>query len=218
MKQEPLGVPGSHLEWGKVYIPYIPLQITDLTTNKQNKTMKSNLTNRLLEICGSAEQTFGIKNLTEEQRLQIETELIQHFRFRKIVWMELPTGFTEDKSRVIVVQTRKILESANVEHTGEVGYLYTIAFSPKLYEPGELTRPVKDGCVFAPVVYDPKTYEPTQSITLTWSPEFPQDVDAPKRTYEDDKQMIRALLEKVLENPEDYRPTGYIAGILRYAV
>ena len=180
--------------------------------------MKSNLTNRLLEICGSAEQTFGIKNLTEEQRLQIETELIQRYDFSKIVWMKLPTGLTEDESRAIVVQTIKIIDSEDRKHSGQIGYVYTIAFSPKLYEPEELTRPVKDGCVFAPVVYDPKTYEPTLSITLTWSPEFPQDVDAPKRTYEDDKQMIRDLLEKVLENPEDYRPTGYVAGILRYAV
>lgn len=180
--------------------------------------MKSNLTNRLLEICGSAEQTFGIKNLTEEQRLQIETELIQHFGFSKIVWMKLPTGLTEDQTRTIVAQTIKITDSEDVKHNGKVGYIYTISFTPKLYEPEELTRPVKDGCVFAPVVYDPKTFEPTQSITLTWSPDFPQDINAPKRTYEDDKQMIRDMLERVLDNPEDYRPTGRIAGILRYAV
>lgn len=85
-----------------------------------------------------------------------------------------------------------------------------------MYEPGELYQPVKDGCVFAPIVYNPETFEPKQSITLTWSPEFPQDINAPKRTYEDDKQMIREMLEKVLDNPEEYRPIGYIGCLVRY--
>jgi hypothetical protein len=79
-------------------------------------------------------------------------------------------------------------------------------------------KPVKDGCVFAPITFNPETFEPKQSITLTWSPEFPQDIDAPKRTYEDDKQMIRNMLEKVLDNPEEYRPMGYTGCTLRYAV
>jgi hypothetical protein len=85
-----------------------------------------------------------------------------------------------------------------------------------MYDPMEIYKPVKDGCVFGPILYNPETFEPTQSITLTWSPEFPQDINAPQRTYEDDKQMIRDMLEKVLDNPEDYRPNGFIGCLLRY--
>jgi hypothetical protein len=102
-------------------------------------------------------------------------------------------------------------------HKGEVGYVYTLSFTPKMYDPMEMHQPVKDGCVFAPTVYNPQTFEPTRSITLTWSPEFPQDINAPTRTYEDDKQMIRDMLEKVLENPEEYKPKGYIGCLIRYA-
>ena len=86
-----------------------------------------------------------------------------------------------------------------------------------MYDPKSLHEPVKDGCVFAPTIYNPETFEPKQSITLTWSPEFPQDINAPERTYEDDKQMIRNMLEKVLNNPEEYRPEGYRACIVRFA-
>jgi len=186
--------------------------------------MKSNLTNKLLSICGSTDKTYGyndiesITKLSEEQRIQVEAELIKHFEFDKIIWMELPSGLTEDKTTPIVAKSIKISDSDNPIHKHKVGYVYTISFTPKIYEPGEMYKPVKDGCVFAPITYNPETFEPKQSITLTWSPEFPQDIDAPKRTYEDDKQMIRNMLERVLDNPEEYRPMGYTGCILRYAV
>ena len=178
--------------------------------------MKSNLTEKLLSICGNSMEGFSIKNSTEEQRVQVEVELIKHFEFDKIVWMDLPSGLTEDKQTAISVKSLKISYSDNPTYKHKVGYVYTISFTPKIYSPGEMYKPVKDGCVFGPIVYNPETFEPKQSITLTWSPEFPQDLDAPVRTYEDDKQMIRNMLEKVLDNPEEYRPEGYIGCLLRF--
>lgn len=186
--------------------------------------MKSNLTNKLLSICGSADKTYGcndnegITRLSEEQRVQVEAELIKHFEFDKIVWMELPSGLTEDKTTPIAAKSIKISDSDNPTYKHKVGYIYTLMFTPKMYEPVEIYKPVKDGCVFAPIIYNPETFEPKQSITLTWSPEFPQNIDAPQRTYEDDKQMIRDMLEKVLDNPEEYRPIGHIGCLVRYAV
>jgi hypothetical protein len=186
--------------------------------------MKSNLTEKLLSICGSADKTYGytdsgnsITKLTEEQRVQVEAELIKHFEFDKIIWMELPSGLTEDKTRPIVAKSIRISDSDNPTYKHKVGYVYTLMFTPKVYDPLEMHQPVKDGCVFAPIIYNPQTFEPTQSITLTWSPELSQDTDTPQRTYEDDKQMIREMLEKVLENPEEYRPVGHVACLVRYA-
>ncbi len=178
--------------------------------------MKSNLTEKLLSICGNSMEGFSINNSTEEQRTQVEAELIKYFEFDKIVWMELPSGLTEDKTTPIVAKTYKITND-DPKHTGKIGYVYKVLFSPKMYEPNELHEPVKDGCVFAPTIYNPETFEPKQSITLTWSPDFPQDIDVPVRTLEDDKQMIRDMLEKVLNNPEEYRPKGHIACLIRFA-
>jgi hypothetical protein len=186
--------------------------------------MKSNITEKLLSICGSVDKTYGcndnesITQLTEQQRVQVEAELVKHFEFDKIVWMQFPAGLTEDKTTPIVAKSIKISDSVYPTYKHKVGYVYTISFTPKMYEPGELYQPVKDGCVFAPTVYNPETFEPHQSITLTWSPEFPQDINAPQRTNEDDKQMIRDMLEKVLDNPEEYRPKGHIGCLVRYAV
>lgn len=186
--------------------------------------MKSNLTEKLLSICGSTDGTYGyndvesITKLTEEQRVQVESQLIKHFEFDKIVWMELPTGLTEDKKAAIVVKSLKISDSDNPIHKHKVGYVYTLLFTPKMYEAGEMYKPVKDGCVFSPITYNPETFDPYQIITIKWSVDFPKDINTPKRTYEDDKQMIRDMLEKVLDNPEEYRPTGHIGCLLRYAI
>jgi hypothetical protein len=184
--------------------------------------MKSNLTEKLLSICGKADKAYGcndiqgITQLTEEQRVQVEVELIKHFEFDKIIWMNLPTGLTEDKKTVISAQSLRISDSDNPVYKHKVGYIYTLNFTPKMYDPMEMYQPVKDGCVFAPTIYNPETFEPTQSITISWSPEFPQDIDAPQRTYEDDKQMIRNMLEKVLDNPEEYRPIGHVGCLVRF--
>ena len=178
--------------------------------------MKSNLTEKLLSICGNSMEGFSINNSTEEQRVQVEVELIKHFEFDKIVWMDLPSGLTEDKKTAISVKSLIISDSDNPTYKHKVGYVYTISFTPKMYDPGEMYKPVKDGCVFAPTTYNPETFEPKQSITISWSPDFPQDIDAPQRTYEDDKQMIRDMLEKILDNPEEYRPKGFIGCLLRF--
>jgi hypothetical protein len=67
--------------------------------------MKSALAEKLMSICSpgrdlsndhNLDNTFGIDNLIDEQRTQVEEELIKHFRFERIVWMDLPAGLTED--------------------------------------------------------------------------------------------------------------------------
>jgi hypothetical protein len=188
--------------------------------------MKSELAEKLMSICSpdkdlsndhNLDNTFGIDNLTEEQRLQVEAELIKHFQFSRIVWMDLPSGLTED-GNPIVAKTIIISDTENPKYADLIGYVYKVLFTPKMYEPIELYSPVKEGCVFAPTVYNPETFEPKKSITLTWSPEFPQDINAPVRTYEDDKQMIRDMLEKVLDNPEEYKPKGHRRCMIRYAI
>lgn len=188
--------------------------------------MKSELAEKLMKICSAdtdlsndnnPDKIFGIDNLTEEQRLQVEAELIKHFQFSRIVWMDLPAGLTEE-SKPIVAESFIIHDTENPKHTDLIGYVYKVLFTPKMYGPIELYSPVKDGCVFAPTVYNPETFEPKKSITLTWCPEFPQDINAPVRTYEDDKQMIRDMLEKVLDNPEEYKPEGFRGCMIRYAI
>jgi hypothetical protein len=182
--------------------------------------METTLSQRLLNICSQNNdlETFTKHNLTQDQIDLIESELMDHFQFDRIIWMEYPSIQLEDGSS-LVAQAMKLAdqnEKTNPKYSNETGYIYNISFTPKMYEPGELYKPVKDGCVISPTIYDPLTFEPKKSIVLSWSPDFPQDIDSPL-TYEDEKQMIHDMLEKVLSNPEEYMPKGYRGCLLRFA-
>ena len=185
--------------------------------------MESQLTNKLLSICGDADKTYGYfdsefnSKLTEEQRIEVEAELLKSLGFDKIVWMNLPAGLTEDGEKAVVAKTFKIFDIEEPPHKGKVGYIYTITFTPKMYDPDEMYKPVKDGCVFTPITYTPQTFEPKQSITLTWSPEYELEFTI-HNSEEVMKQTFRDQLEKVLANPEEYRPNGFIGCLIRYAV
>ena len=60
--------------------------------------MKSNLTEKLLSICGNSMEGFSINNSTEEQRVQVEVELIKHFEFDKIAVAFLFVIYLNDPS------------------------------------------------------------------------------------------------------------------------
>lgn len=185
--------------------------------------MKTTLSQRLLDICSEDNdlETFTKNDLNQNRIDQIEYELKEYFKFDKILWMDLPMCLAEDGS-TLVAQTMKLAHpddlNQNKTYPSKTGYIYSLSFTPTIYDPKELYEPVKDGCVFAPTIYNPTTFEPTKSITLSWSPEFPQDINSPERTYEDDKQMVRDMLEKVLNNPEEYKPKGHRGCLLRFAV
>jgi len=82
--------------------------------------MKSELAQRLLEICTKdvdklsndplghfSDNEFNPKNLTKEQVLQVEEELIKHYEFERIVWIQLPADLDENGEPVIA-KSRKI--------------------------------------------------------------------------------------------------------------
>ncbi len=191
--------------------------------------MKSELAQRLLEICTKNvdlsddpdghwnNNQFNPKNLTEEQLQQVEEELIKHYEFERIVWMKLPADLDENGEPVIAKSRKITSPETDVKHTGQVGYVYSLVFLPMMYDYEALHTPVKGGCVLAPITYNPTSLLPKRSITIEWSPEFPQDIDKPQ-TWEDQKKVLHDKLEAVLENPEEYKPKGYRGCLIRYGL
>jgi hypothetical protein len=162
-------------------------------------------------------KTPGVVALTDEQRQQVEQLVIDHFKVKKVLWMELPSGLTEDGEQAIVAKTIKLDDEENPTYEGKTAYVYQIMFSPKMYDPKTIHTPVKDGCTFGPLLYNPENFEPSRSITLTFNPTFPQDVDTKEDQDEIMKQTLRDKLEKVLANPEDYMPEAFRGCMLRFA-
>jgi hypothetical protein len=61
-----------------------------------------------------------LQQLTEEQRIRVEAELIKHLGFDRIVWMDLPAGLTEDGAKAIAVKTTKILDLYHIIYSKNV--------------------------------------------------------------------------------------------------
>jgi hypothetical protein len=91
-------------------------------------------------------------------------------------------------------------------------YLLSLGLTPKMYNPNQLIKPVKNGAAIGPTIYDPSTFEPRKHILLTWSPEMAQDMSGTNNelTLRND---IHKLLDDVLDNPDEYKTKSF-RGIL----
>ena len=162
----------------------------------------------------------GGHNVTEMSKVQKElTEQIlkDHFKLKEINWMELPSGLDKNQ-KPIVAQTHKLVDN-DILYDGKTAYVYMIIFSPKMYDPTSFIKtPAKDGCTFGPLIYNPENFEPSRTITLTFNPTFPQDIDSKEDQTETMKQQLRDKLEKVLQNPDEYMPEAFRGCLVRMAV
>ena len=194
--------------------------------------MENQITKRVMDIVGPVTDSrlafgllgfeataggYGVVALTDDQRYQVEQLVIDHYKVKKVLWMEIPSGLTEDGEQAIVAKTHKLTDSDYETYEGKTAYMYQILFSPKMYDPKTMYAPVKDGCTFGPLVYNPENFEPSRSITLTYSPTYPQDIDSKEDQTEIIKQSLRDKLEKVLTNPEEYMPEATRGCMLRFA-
>lgn len=180
------------------------------------------LTKELMDICNvtlddeaSQKTAYGVNVLSKEQRILIEEKLIEHFQFRKVIWISLPVAISEEGKKVSVL-TFKADDKTN-RYSGKVAYVYTISFTTKIYDPSKIHTPSKDGCVISPVIYNPINFEPWRSITLTWNPHTIKDKIATGEV-KNLKQHMHDLLDKVLDNEKEYLPEASIYGMIRFAV
>ena len=193
--------------------------------------MENQITRRMMDIVGPVtdeRHAFGkykqepnpggynVVALTDEQIQQVEQLVIDHYKVKKVLWMEIPSGLTEDGEQAIVAQTHKLLDT-DILYEGKTAYVYQILFTPKMYDPKTIHQPVKDGCTFGPLLYNPETFEPSRSITITFSPTFPQDIDSKEDQEQVMKQFLHDKLDKVLTNPENYMPEAFRGCMLRFA-
>jgi hypothetical protein len=166
---------------------------------------------------GAAAGGYDVIALTDEQKLQVEQLVVDHYKVKKVLWMQLPSGMTEDGEQAVVAKTHKLTDSDYETYEGKTAYMYQILFSPKMYDPKTIHQPVKDGCAFGPLLYNPENFEPSRSITLTFNPTFPQDIDSKEDQEQVMKQSLHDKLDKVLAHPEDYMPEAFRGCMLRFA-
>ena len=131
---------------------------------------------------------------------KVKDELLEFDVFSEcndLEFVHTPT-FKLENGKTFETETLKYKEGMKIK--GKC-YLYSLTLTPEMYEPSKILEPVKDGASISPNLYNPSTFEPSKKIVLTFSPEGQMD-------EETKKQEIRDLLNKVLENPEEYKTKG----------
>jgi len=190
-------------------------------TEEEPKDTETSLLEELIQILKPEDQlvpeAFHKKNLSDFQKTLIEDAVIKYMKVKNVVWVDFP-AFLDENQNALVVKTMRLDYTTNHQKAPDkTCYLYSISFTPRMYEQVEITTPVKDGCVMSPTMYDYTTFMPYKSITIQWSPEHMQDSYVIGEPVLDEKQMIRDMLEKVLSNPDEYKPAGKIYGLIRLA-
>lgn len=159
-----------------------------------------------------------IAEMSKVQRELAEQILKDHFGFSDIQWMQSPSGLDKNQ-KPIVAQTFKLTDDEVTMYEGKTAYVYMIFFSHKMYDPTTFVKsPVKDGCTFGPLLYNPENFEPYRTITITFNPTFPQDIDSTEDQTELMKQQLRDKLEKVLQDPDAFMPEAFRGALIRMAI
>lgn len=163
----------------------------------------------------------GGHNVTEMSKVQKELAeqiLKDHFGFSDIQWMQLPSGLDKNQ-KPIVAQTFKLTDDEDTMYEGKTAYVYMILFSPKMYDPTTFVKsPVKDGCTFGPLLYNPENFEPYRTITITFNPTHPDQTGNKEDQNELMKQQLRDKLEKILQDPDAFMPEAFRGALIRMAI
>ena len=164
---------------------------------------------------------YGLENLTKEQQKQVEELLKEHLGFSRVEWMELPTCLitnSQGEEVTVIAKTKLVGDTPTDDWRDRTCYFYQIVYSPVIYDPKDITIPVKDGMVISPLLYNPATFEPSRKITIEWKPEdLFHEKDIQPITWEDEKTYLREKLEALLANPDEYKPKGRRGLMIRFA-
>jgi hypothetical protein len=157
---------------------------------------------------------FGISDYTlyGSQVLEpLKDKLLECDEFKNLHslrFVDTPTFRSGDE--IYIVETYKLMDVSKFKGAGVI---LSIALTPEIYDPNILFKPVKDGAAITPAFYNPTNFEPYKRIILEFSPERMQD--GISNHEEIIRQELHDLLDKVFDNPEDYRIKGERSVLVR---
>ena len=164
---------------------------------------------------------YGLENLTKEQQKQVEELLKEHLGFSRVKWMDLPTCLITDSQGeevTVIAKTKLVGDTPTDDWRDRTCYFYQIVYSPVIYDPKDITIPVKDGMVISPLLYNPATFEPSRKITIEWKPEdLFHNKGIQPITWDDEKAYLREKLEALLASIDEYKPKGRRGLMIRFA-
>ena len=115
------------------------------------------------------------------------------------------------------ILTDTITLSEDTKFKGKI-YIYSIQLSHENFDMNSLMDDSMDNILLTPCIYNPQTFTPKKGITLFFSPEAAQDMSVPVCIYTNNgykidvdrfKENMHKLLDKALQNPEEYKAKGF---------
>jgi len=146
---------------------------------------------------------FGLEDLSESQKEQIESILKTDVGFREVRWVDSPI-FKTDNGLVHQVSTHRAFTASDYSYfKGKVCYLYKISFTPVLWETSTLWKSGNPNGSYVPKFYDntdssDDCYQPTRILTVRWNPE---EVDE-----DNELEFVTSTVKNILNNKEEYLP------------
>jgi len=133
------------------------------------------------------------------------------FKDCELIILDKPS--TEDtEGKPYFVSTMKMAEDTKFK---QKVFLYGLYLSPERYDPLKIDKAVKDGCSIGPVMYNPIDFTPKRAIRIEFSPEQLQDDIAVNHEERNIRQELHEKLDKILDNPEEYKIKGDRAVMIR---
>ena len=168
-----------------------------------------NLNEKMQDLLKQPEQIlvgkYGHDTIYGKEQLEKIRELIsQDETFKgcdEINFLSYPVVQVDGKT--MSVQTYKWEEG--LKFSGK-SYILSLALTPKMYDPSQILKPIKNGAGLSPVLYNPENFEPVKKIILEFRPDRPQDGITNHEAVI--RQELHDLLDKVLDNPENYLMEG----------
>ena len=137
---------------------------------------------------------------------------VEEFKGKNVYIVHTPTW--EDKAGA--VQHSVSIKFSELSKFKDDIYLYSIAQTPEIYD-NDLGKYIeaskKNGACITPLFFEAGEMSPSKRVVLKFSPEELQD--SSMRGTNTIREDLHKLLDKVLDNPEEYRIKGTKGLIIR---
>lgn len=158
---------------------------------------------------------FGLEDLSESQKEQIESILKTDVGFREVRWVDSPI-FKTDNGLIHQVSVHRVFTASDYSYfKDKVCYLYKISFTPVLWETLTLWKSGNPNGAYVPKFYDKTddsydSYQPTRILTVRWNPE---EIDE-----DNELEFVTSTVKNILNNKEEYLPVGKRQLVMRMKV
>jgi len=106
----------------------------------------------------------------------------------------------------VKISSESLAVTPGITFKGKI-YIYSMWLTPEMYDPSLFLKKMEGDGGIIPIIYNPENFVPERFIFLKVNPEEMQD-SASKQPPINPEHRLHSVLNKILNNPDDYRIKG----------